>query len=153
MAITKEYRCAAHGEFESETGACPAGCPADFVAREIRTAPAHHNGGTAHTDRELRNLAQDYGLSDLKNDKDGSSVMSCLKRPGQPASDLPKWADISKTHAAPGFSKRGEAPQSMTVPGVFGNHLSGQNGLEGFKFGQPRPAFVGKPKDATPLQS
>lgn len=147
MAIVKEWRCEAHGEFENANGKCPGGCPSDWVHREFRTAPAARSAVMGHTDRELRNLANDYGLSDIKNDKDGSSVMQSLKRP---EGDIkPKWGDISKTWSPPGWSQRGEKPQSMTVPGTFGNHLQGQNGLEGFKFGQPMPKFVGKPRADT----
>jgi hypothetical protein len=78
MAVLKEFRCFAHDlAFESmeEKPCCPSGCSAKFVVREFRTAPGIRSGGTRIMDSMSKQLASDYNLTDMKNDKDGSSVM------------------------------------------------------------------------------
>lgn len=82
MAILKEFRCLAHDHpFEClmDTDGipeCPFGCDPKYVAREFRTAPGIRHGGTSATDMLTRQLAADYGMTDMRGDKDGSSVMS-----------------------------------------------------------------------------
>jgi hypothetical protein len=82
MAVLKEYRCMAHDEpFEAfvEDGdkpECPHGCSAKYVVREFRTPIGIRHGGTTSTDQLTRQLAADFNMTDMRNDKDGSSVMS-----------------------------------------------------------------------------
>ncbi len=105
MAVMREWRCAAHGPFESTHHACPKGCPKQFVTQEIRTAPAYQQKKTRFVDQQLRGIAEDAGLTNLKNDpKSGTSVMDELRKGEQKS----KWLGIE--HAKPGFSRRkGEA--------------------------------------------
>lgn len=109
MAVLKEFRCAAHGEFEAFEPQCPYGCSARFVTREIRTAPAIRHNGTRNVDNLTQQLANDFKLPDLSS-KDGESVMTNLRKKnwaqmqGQPPS---VWAD-GVPHAAPGWTQRGE---------------------------------------------
>ena len=85
----------------------------------------------------MRNLATDYGLSDIRTGDDGESVMSTLRKNPQ---FRPSWGQVA--HAAPGFSKRGDAktfdPASMGVQGA--------NVIEQVKpmLHQPRPAMINK---------
>jgi hypothetical protein len=106
MAVLKEFRCAAHTAFESTEPICPA-CKHDkFVTQEIRTAPAFRRGNMAFIDNTLRDIAQDAGLTDLKNDpKAGVSVLEAMKK----TNDLtaPRWGSVP--HAAPGFSQTKDA--------------------------------------------
>jgi hypothetical protein len=138
MAVLKEYRCAAHGEFEASKPKCPHGCSTRFVSQEFRTAPAMKSQGTKRVDRELQNLATDYRMSDIRNGPNGESVMETLRKKPQAA---PMWGDVQ--HAAPGFSQRGDA--ATFSPGSIG--VQGGNGLAGVKpmLHAPRPAFVNKP--------
>lgn len=85
MAVNREYRCKAHNhEFESKEGdpesnitpPCPYGCSSSFVVLEFRTAPSIRGPKTRVVDHFQRQLAEDYGMSDMRGDKDGSSVMS-----------------------------------------------------------------------------
>lgn len=79
MGVLKEFRCFAHDlEFDSneEHPACPSGCSPKFVVREFRTAPSIRSGGTRVMDVMQKQLAMDYNLTDMKNDKSGTSVMS-----------------------------------------------------------------------------
>jgi len=130
MGILKEYVCAAHGPFEDivngdEMGKCPKGCSRRFVKREIRTAPAAGSVVTGRMDNLQRDLAHDFGLSDLKtNAKDGTSVMQNLRR-GEDFS--PRWVD-TPNKMAPGWSQRGEKPSTLPVQSFgmeAGNALAG----------------------------
>jgi hypothetical protein len=82
MAILKEYRCVGHDHpFEAyvsddEVPECPFGCSPRFVRREFRTPVGIRHNGTTNMDLMTRQLASDYGMTDMRNDRDGSSVMS-----------------------------------------------------------------------------
>lgn len=115
MAILKEFRCAAHGEFESTEHACPQGCPARFVVQEFRTAPHFHNGRTANIDRTLDGLAESVGLTDMSN-RNGSVMNSQRARQGDGPDFSPKWLDIP--HATPGWSRRGETSPVVGVDSI-----------------------------------
>jgi hypothetical protein len=65
MAVVKEWRCLAHGAFDSSQGVCPSGC--STVIREFRTAPGTRSAGTKASDAALERLADKYGLSDMSN--------------------------------------------------------------------------------------
>jgi hypothetical protein len=114
MAITREWRCAAHGEFENASGRCPRGCSKRFVVQEFRTAPAIKSGLTKHRDGTVQSLADSYGMSDIANGKDGESVMQTLrKRPNF----APTWGQVD--HAKPGWSSRGESAKTVS-PAAYG---------------------------------
>lgn len=148
MAVLKEWRCAAHGAFEGPEPDCGAGCPPAFIKQEFRTPPGIKSGGTKFVDAQLRGLAQDYKLSDIKNDKDGSSVMQSIRK-GEDFS--PKFVDIP--HPEPGWTKRGEKPHAVS-PSPFLMGHAGENALDNYAqneakkrgaLGPPQPAFVNKP--------
>lgn len=139
MATIKEFRCFAHGEFESTEKTCPHGCPTDFVVQEFRTPPKIKSAGTKVVDAQLRGLAQDFGLSDLKNDKDGTSVMQSIRK-GEDFS--PKFVPIP--HAKPGWSQRNEKPLQANA-GNFLNGQKGENALGRVALEPPSPRFVNPP--------
>lgn len=148
MARILELRCSAHGPFENDEKKCLWGCPNSWVTQEFRTPPNIRSGGTKFVDHQLRGLAQDYGLSDIKNDKDGTSVMQSIKK----GEDFrPKFVEIP--HAAPGWSQRGDKPLSAPT-GAFLNGQKGENAIERYqktlapKVGElsgPKPFFVNAP--------
>lgn len=105
MAVMKEWRCAVHGEFENSTGKCDACGNKMFVKQEIRTAPAYQGRSTKFIDGQLREIATDHGLTDLRNDpKAGVSVLQAIQNKKN-LTDMqkPRWGTIE--HAAPGFSR------------------------------------------------
>jgi len=116
MAILKEYTCAAHGPFEAlvkqdETPKCPKGCSKRFVKREIRTAPAARSVVTGRMDTLQRDVAHDFGLSNLKVGRDdGKSVIQNLR---SETDFSPRWLDTPRP--APGWSQRGEKPSALPV--------------------------------------
>lgn len=79
MSVNREWRCTFHEcEFESTDNPphCPYGCDPALVVMEFRTPVSTRSTGTRHADAWQRQLAEDYGLTDMRGDKDGSSVMS-----------------------------------------------------------------------------
>lgn len=128
MPIMKEWRCAAHGSFESPEGKCPQGCPKRFVVQEFLTPPAIHDGKTAYTDATLRGLADSVGLTDMSN-RNGS-VMNSQRPTGPKGLDFaPKWVDIP--HASPGWSQREERSPVVTPQEIGG--MTGANVIDEFK--------------------
>ena len=124
MAVLKEFRCKAHGAFEEfvkndETPGCPKGCSPRFVVREIRTAPAIRGVATGRMDNLQKELAHDFGLSDMKAGRDdGKSVMENL-RSGTDFST--RWVDV------PGKSAAGK-PSTVSAQNfgmMDGNALAG----------------------------
>lgn len=115
----KEWRCAAHGEFDAYEPVCPFGCSSRFVKQEIRTPPSIRHNGTRNTDNLTQQLANDFNLPDLSS-KDGDSVMTNLRK-----KDWKKMQGIPPSvwtggvpHAPEGWSQRGEAAPVFDPSGV-----------------------------------
>jgi hypothetical protein len=129
MPVLKEFRCKAHGPFEAivkqdKTPKCPFGCSPKFVHREFRTAPAVRNVATSRLDSLQKDIAHDYGLSNIKTGDEGKSVMENL-RAGTDFST--RWVDLPNK-MAPGWAQRGEKPTSVAPQSLGmmdGNSLSG----------------------------
>lgn len=85
MPIIKEYRCNDCATFFESMDAdpvCPQ-CTAGEPERAFLTAPGIKDPKSNIIDRETRNLAETYGMSDMSN-KEGQSVRS-LQAPEQQA--------------------------------------------------------------------
>lgn len=67
MSINKEWRCAAHGPFENNTGACPYGCTIGIERRFYTPVGISTGGRTKAIDNTLAGIAEAYGLSDMNN--------------------------------------------------------------------------------------
>lgn len=65
--VVKEYRCMAHGVFESSAKKplCPEGC--DTVERVFITPPALRSARTGNIDSTLETLAASHGMTDISN--------------------------------------------------------------------------------------
>jgi hypothetical protein len=73
--VLREFVCLAHGPFEGYEEVCPLGCTT--VERQFRT-PFSIGAKAKNIDRTLQNLADDYGMTDMRNDM--GSVMESMKR-------------------------------------------------------------------------
>lgn len=146
MAVLREYRCTAHDhEFESqeERPACPYGCHPKFVVQEFRTPFAIGTPTGSTIDRLQRAVADDYGLTDMRNDRDSSVMSQTRKESGgmrrigsgrnvreYRPEQVPTWAPgIFKP--SPGWSKTGEVPR-------FEWNRSGLKGPGGISATQPQ---------------
>jgi len=67
MAVVHDYVCAAHGGFESKTGVCPHGCDKAFVQKVFLKAPGMTTGRTKNIDKDTRQLAMDFKMTDMSN--------------------------------------------------------------------------------------
>lgn len=106
MPTLREFRCSGHGEFEAYAPICQFCGHGHFVKQEIRTAPAFRRKNMKFIDGTLRGIADDYGLTVLKNDpKAGVSVLQALTKTNDV--NKPRWVGIE--HAAPGFSRTPDA--------------------------------------------
>lgn len=130
MAVIGEFKClACVHEFEStdDSPKCPHGCSASFVVREFRTAPSIRSRGTSVTDHNMKVMASDLGLTDMRN-TDGQSVMSAttvgsggVKRAYAPQ-QMPQWKSMLPTgwaasnEAAPQFSHEKAGFQGTNTP-------------------------------------
>jgi hypothetical protein len=101
--IKKDYRCLAHGNFESTKPVCPHGC--NTVTRIHLSAPAVHTSGrSARIDSTLNGLASQYNLTDLSN-RNGSVASSMPMRPtgGLQAGFVPMGNNPTQTMAQHGL--------------------------------------------------
>lgn len=101
MAVIKEWECKAHGYFDGPDQVCPHGCPQQFVDRVFLTPPAVRSQGTVRSDKMLDQLAKDYGMTDIKNDKDGTSVANATNPASM--SFKPQWGALGKNFDVSGM--------------------------------------------------
>jgi hypothetical protein len=151
MSVVKEYRCDFHGEFDSTTGRCPSGCKKEFIHREFRTPPNYRRPGKmAWTDRQMREIAAENGLTDMRSDgKAGVSVLADAQRRKQLAAEAkakkeggrqltPHWVEVP--HAKPGFGRIPGAEVPKVDGSMFG--VKHANHVAWDKIPPPRPHFV-----------
>ena len=130
MAVLNDYECLAHGHFDAFEAKCPHGCSKKFVKLVFLQAVGTRSRRTAGIDRELNNIARDYRLTDIRNDKDGTSTMTKLGRTGKGTT----WMDVK----APGgkFDMRALGADALAKPGF----------IPGMDLGpRPKLQFEGKP--------
>lgn len=88
--IKREYLCYAHGPFEGYEEVCPSGCTT--VERRFYS-PVAIRGVATTMDKHLQNLADDFSLTDLRND--AGSVMESLRK-GKSTDFSPKWGAVGE---------------------------------------------------------
>lgn len=146
MAVTKEYRCMAHGPFDGAEAICPHGC--STVVREFRTAPGGRSAKTKGSDAALEHLARRFGLSDMSN-RDGSVGGSRKHADAM----KPTWGELPKGNVfVPGkgeVNEKGEALSTVggAIAGLAGMGIDGKSVAE--KLGRekgltlaPEPTFA-----------
>jgi hypothetical protein len=74
MPVIKEYCCDAHGPFEAQYPVCPAGCKGSLIKRAFYTAPGVVSERTKGTDKSLRGLASEYGLTNMSNNQGTQAI-------------------------------------------------------------------------------
>lgn len=80
MAVLKDYCCPKHGEFESREPKCPMkGCETDVYVL-FKKAPGLKSDKTKATDKNLRGLAKDFDMTDIKSTREGEHQSGYLKR-------------------------------------------------------------------------
>lgn len=80
MAVLKDYCCPKHGEFESREAKCPMkGCETDVYVL-FKKAPSFKSDKTKSTDKNLKQLAMDYDMTDIKSTREGEHRTGYMKR-------------------------------------------------------------------------
>jgi|HubBroStandDraft_2_1064218.scaffolds.fasta_scaffold195003_2 hypothetical protein len=156
MAVLKEFRCLAHGPFDSKEAVCPHGC--SVVVREFRTAPAGRSAKTKTSDAALERLASRFGLSDMSN-RDGSVGGSRKNaNPMQPYwSEMPKGNtfEVGKGEVAPrGGNMVSNGGASAALAGLnITESVAAQMGEKyGGKF-EKEPGFMDIAKSLPPVRA
>jgi hypothetical protein len=68
-----DYRCLAHGVFESFDGKCPSGCDDSLVQKVFLKPAGFHSARTVNIDKTLDQLALDFNMTDMNN-QNGTSA-------------------------------------------------------------------------------
>lgn len=148
MAVLHDFRCMAHGVFESMTGECPHGCSQSFVEKVFLKAPGIHSDRTKNIDSTLAGLASDFGLTNMNNNN------------GNQAAVIPDWKAMKEREQLLGklgdtSQAWGQIPKSDTgvSQAIQATKVLPDNQLANLKptFTQPIPNVVGR--DTTPLTS
>jgi len=80
MAVTNDYHCAVHGYFESKQAKCPMkGCHEEIMVVFLQ-APNLVSAKTRFTDKSTKQLAIEFGMSDIKTTREGEHQENFLTR-------------------------------------------------------------------------
>jgi len=107
MAVMRDYKCPRHGYFTAWEPVCHEGC--EDVAQVILRAPTMRDsvigGRSKRNDTNLKQLAKDFDMTDIKSVKEGEAQAGYLTRnnapvPEQPNVDRPgnavMWGDAGR---------------------------------------------------------
>ena len=76
--ILKDYKCPAHGYFESDTAVCFVdNCEANVMRVHLR-APGIKSERTKGIDTKAKQLAMDYKMTNIKTAKEGESLVNTV---------------------------------------------------------------------------
>ena len=89
MSVTHDYKCPAHGFFESKEPVCPHGCTE--VSMVFLQPPGTMSDRTKGSDKTVRQLAMDFNMSDVKSVREGEAQPPRFanKKPDNPFA--PRW--------------------------------------------------------------
>jgi hypothetical protein len=80
MAVLHDYHCEKHGYFESRAAKCPMkGCNEE-VLQVFLQAPSLISSKTRFTDKSTKQLAMEFGMSDIKTTREGEHQTNYLSR-------------------------------------------------------------------------
>ena len=80
MAVVNDFHCATHGYFESRTPKCPMkGCTNDVYTVHLQ-APGLVSDKTKFTDKSSKQLAMEFGMSNIKSARTGENQSGFLTR-------------------------------------------------------------------------
>ena len=78
--ILRDYKCQEHGFFEGFEPTCPQGCTDELVLQVFLKSPGFVSDKSKAADSHLRNLANEFGMSDIKSTREGENQAGYLKR-------------------------------------------------------------------------
>lgn len=81
--VIKEWKCDEHGYFEGADGVCPQGC-VEGINQVFLTPVAYKSERSKGIDKTSKQLAMDFGMSDIKTVKEGERQPPRFQPPKQP---------------------------------------------------------------------
>jgi hypothetical protein len=80
MAVMKDFKCDNHGYFESRLPKCPMkGCTHEVFQVHLQ-APGLVSAKTKFTDKSTKQLAKEFGMSNIKSTREGENQSGYLTR-------------------------------------------------------------------------
>lgn len=79
MAVLHDYKCKEHGYFEAWEAVCPQGCTEDVMLVFLQ-APSLMSESTKKNDQTIKNLASDFGMTNLRSTKEGENQSGYFTR-------------------------------------------------------------------------
>ena len=122
MSVLNDYKCPAHGYFESREPVCPHGCTDVQV---VFLQPVGMIGDrTKGSDKTLNQLALDFKMGDIKSVKEGEAQPPRFAKPQAENPFAPRWGSPSDLS---GFNLRSVAGENVSGIGAVkeGSRLSG----------------------------
>ena len=86
--ILHDFKCEAHGVFESTVGKCPHGCGKGMVHKVFLKAPGAMSNKTKFTDKNMRALAKDMGVTDFNNRNGIAEASDFRWNAAKPSNDM-----------------------------------------------------------------
>ena len=80
MAVLHDYMCSEHGIFESMEAKCPMKFCKGELSKVFLKPVGLKSDKTKATDKNLKNLASDFKMTDIKSTKEGDSQSGYLTR-------------------------------------------------------------------------
>lgn len=80
MAVLHDYFCSEHGIFEAWEAKCPMKICKGEISRVFLQPVSLKSEKTKATDKNLNNLALDFGMTDIKSTREGEHQTGYLKR-------------------------------------------------------------------------
>lgn len=112
MGVKNDYKCPAHGYFESREPVCPHGCT-DVQVVFLQPVGVTSDR-TKGSDKTLKQLALDFKMSDVKSVKEGEAQPPRFAKKENPFA--PKWGSPSDLG---GFNLRPVAGENVSGIGAL----------------------------------
>ena len=137
MAVINDYHCAVHGYFESKQAKCPMkGCHEEVMVVFLQ-APNLVSAKTRFTDKSTKQLAIEFGMSDIKSTREGEHQEGFLTKKNKFSekeyADAEKFATrkkgVNKDRIKPQAPQPTQESPREARPGDAAIWGGGQNGM------------------------
>jgi hypothetical protein len=161
--ILRDYKCQEHGFFEGFEPTCPQGCTDELVLQVFLKSPGFVSDKSKAADSHLRNLASEFGMSDIKSTREGENQSGYLKRNNKFSekeyAEAEKYATPKKRGRPRKDSQVQPAPPPQQQEARAGDSAIWGGGYQGMnmqsvlsgQFARPVGPAFGKPPEITSL--
>ena len=164
MAVVNDFHCATHGYFESKVAKCPMkGCNEEVMVVFLQ-APNLVSAKTKFTDKSTKQLAIEFGMSDIKTTREGEHQEGFLTKRNKftekEYKDAEKYATrkkgVNKDKLKPVPPQPTQEAPREARPGdsaVWGGGMKGMNmqSILAGQFSRPVGPLLGKEPEAAGL--